>query len=207
MKEIFIMDFDNTVLDTRKCHSLYVNHIYQIKSVPEDFVNNAPIAGVIRKYDTNSSVTDEQALVHLCEEFHTSRAWHMHAEPIDDDVADVLYALSRKYELILATARHDFSEDIVRELLELNFPECVNSIHFVHRRIAYGQYTRTPKRNFVELLGPDRFAAFVDDSVNEIKMMQSLIPSYLFDPWHLHGDVGGILNRTDSWNEIGKLFL
>src|SRR6185312_17434949 len=109
----------------------------------------APIAGVIKKYNTKSNVTDEQALIYLCEEYHTSRECHIHAEPIDDDVADVLYALSRKYELVLATARHDFSEDIVRELLELNFPECVNTIHFVHRRIAHGQYTTTPKRQFV----------------------------------------------------------
>lgn len=206
-KQFFLIDFDNTAVDTRMAHCLYLNHVYGIDSVPEDFVNNASLEAVIKKYDSNSNITDTEALTHLGEYFHTSYDWHKEVMPIDEHVVEILAELSKKYNMVLATARPDSSNEIVRYLLEMHFPKCIEQIHFVHKRLGYGKWDKIPKREFVQSIGPESFVAFIDDSTKEIREMQDVIQSYLFDPWFLHTDVNDIKNRVPNWKKVGNLYL
>ena len=205
-KKIFLVDFDNTSVDTRRAHSLYVNDTYKIQSVPEDFVNNASLSQVIKKYNAESTVTEEEAVAHLGEYFHTSHEWHKEVKPIDEYIAIVLPELSKKYDFTLGTARSDFSEDVVRNLLELHFPKCVGHIHFVHRRKGFGDYDRVRKREYVETIGPEKFACFVDDSTKEIQRMGNIIPSHLFDRWNLYTNIE-VSSKMFNWKEIGDKYL
>ena len=208
MKPFFLTDFDNSVLDTRRCHSSYINNTYGIKSIPEDFVNNASFAEVIKKYNEDSIVTDNEVLLHLGECFHSSFRWHREILPIDKYVARVLFELSKKYNVVIATKRPDFSAHVVRELLEEYFPKCISFVHFVNRRISHNKYEEIYKPDFVRSLGADRVVSFVDDSTEEIKMMQDLIPSHLFDPWFLFKNEINIKNQlVHDWDEIGDLYL
>jgi hypothetical protein len=49
--------------------------------------------------------------------------------------------------------------------------------------------------------------AFFDDSPKEILRVQSIIPSYLFDPNRLHDDLQDVNNRVHGWKHIGEVFL
>ena len=208
MKKKFLIDFDNTPVDTRKCHSDYVNYTYDIQSVPEEFVNNASIASIIKKHWKDFDISDVEVMEHMGVYFHTSTNWHKNAKPIDEHVCNILTELSKKYELVVATARQDRSEKLVRHLLELHFPLCViEKIHFVHTRVSHEKFIHIPKRQFVQEVGPNKFVCFVDDSTKEIKNMQDLIPSHLFDAWNLFENVSDIQSRVSSWKTIGELYL
>lgn len=203
-----LVDLDNSTFDTREAHANYMNHTYGINSVPTDYINNASLAEVIKFYKPESIVTDDEALIHLGEYFHTSHDFHECVRPIDEYMPEVFTELTRKYDLIIGTARSSMSLAVLQRLFELHVKKAaISHMHFVHTRTEYGKYEIVTKRQFVESIGTEHFAGFIDDSTKEMSRMGNIIPSHLFDAWGHHVNVPNIQSRVETWKTIGDIYL
>lgn len=62
------------------------------------------------------------------------------------------------------------------------------------------------KRDFIADF-PGEKVAFFDDNPRDVREVQTVIPSYLFDPQGHHISETDIPNRVRSWKEISDLLL
>lgn len=206
MKPYLFFDFDNTKFHTTPALMSYINRRWNINSIESDYIDkNDDIELIIRKYRNNIKISREEVYEDLGNNFNNSIVEHERVEPLKD-MCGIVTLLSEKYNMWTVTARQKEGMLVIMHILNKYIPKCISGVHCVWEHMGNGEFKETSKRSFIESM-PGQNIAFVDDSPKEILKMQSLIPSYLFDPNRIHEDLIGIDNRIYSWKEIGEKFL
>lgn len=206
MKPNLFFDFDNTKFNTTPALMLYINQRWNINSIESDYIGkNDDLELVVGKYRTDIEINRNEVYEDLGRDYNKSIVRQKDVPSIKN-MRRVIKLLSKKYTLWTVTARQKEGMHVIKYLLDKHIPGCISGIHCVWERKASGISIETSKKDFIESISGEK-VAFIDDSPKEILKMQSIIPSYLFDPSKLHENLTGINNRIYSWNEIGKKFL
>lgn len=207
-KSTLFLDFDGLKFDTLNVHVEYINKRYGIKTTPADYKNNPGLDSVIKRYlpkEKHATINREEIYLDLGENLNGSIELHAKVFPIEG-VQEILPLLAQKYTLWTVTARQHTSIPVIRHLLDIYVPNCISGIHCVWKHVGNYEFEGISKKEFISNFVGEK-VAFIDDSLNEIREMQDIIPSYLFDP-HGHNDsVKNVQYRVRSWEEIGKIFL
>ncbi len=206
MKPHIFFDFDEMKFHTTPALVAYINRRWNITSTPEDYINNGDhLDTIIKKYRKENAPSWDEAYKDLGQNYAGSILHHETVEPAEH-MCTVIKKLSKKYTLWTVTARQRNSLHVIEHLLNKHIPDCISGIHCVWDTNAQGEFIDHSKKDFMEKV-PGEKIAFFDDSPKEILKTQSIIPSYLFDPNRLHGQLTDIRNRVHSWKEIGDLLL
>ncbi len=207
MKKLpLLLDCDDSLFRTKEHHLEYINSRYGIATVLSDYTNNPSIDTVLRKYLPGDQIFDPTEIyLDLAKNFLESIEQHSTVFPIEG-VREVIPKLAKKYELWIVTARPVSCRHVVQHLVNTYIPNCIHDMHFVWKYLPEQGFVDHPKRKFMEGI-QKKPVGFLDDSVTEILKVQDFVPSYLFDPHHLHDAVLGINNRVHSLYEFGDIYL
>ncbi len=204
-KPTLFLDFDGLKFDTISAHMEYMNARYNIPSIITDYANNPSLELVVRKYITTHPITREEAYKDLSDNFLQSLELHEVIQPFEG-MCEVVKELSKKYSLWTVTARQKSGLHVIEHLLNKHVPECISGIHCVSEHLGKNKYNEISKRSFIENFEGAK-VAFIDDSAHEIKLVQDIIPVYLFDPLGMNDHDTSITHRIRNWEEIGNIFL
>jgi hypothetical protein len=198
-------DFDGVKFDTTQHHVDYINNRFAIKSVISDYINNPPLDKIVKKYLPEDTEIDATDLYRgLSKLFLDSIDSHETVFPIDGMV-QTIFSLSKIYNLVTVTARPDSGRHVIEHMLHKYVPGCISEIHCVWT-YKNNEFVPVTKKEFIQNY-PGKKVAFLDDSATEIKKLQEIIPSYLFDPCGYNDHETTIQRRVRSWQEFGNLFL
>ncbi|MFA6158221.1 MAG: hypothetical protein WCV82_04040 [Candidatus Paceibacterota bacterium] len=204
-KPILFFDFDDTKIDTIPAIVSYINGHYGIPSVYADYVNGPSLELIINKYlPRERHVSPEEAYLNHGKNFQCSIDIH-EGIPAMDGMIEVVPLLAQQYEIWTVTAREKVCQPVIKHVLDKHVPGCIAGIHCVWE-YRDGAYHGIQKRDFISSFKGEK-VAFFDDSPKEILAVQDVIPSYLFDPRHLHDHMRDIQLRVRSWREISEILL
>ncbi len=204
-KPNFILDFDNVLFYTWFAHLSYLNEIYGINTVLEDYLDSPPLTSLVNKYLPGRNITSPEFYVLFEEDFSKSLERHKDVFPLKG-MPEVLSEIKKKYKLWVVTARTENSLHIMKYLIDKYIPNCLEEIYFVRKYIGNGNYERSPKINLIEKI-PEKKVAFIDDCLREVTATKDILPSYLFDQHNFYRDVDKGVKVVKNWEEIGNLFL
>lgn len=205
-KKNFILDFDNTFVDSNPAHVRWMNIHYEMESKASDYINNPSLELVVKKYRPELKVSREQVYEDSFQFFLNSKKIHEDIKPFNGAV-EVIVELSKKYKIWFATARQKRGEGVIRHVIDKHIPGCVAGIHCVWNLIAPGVYNERPKKNFIVGGLTGDTVAFVDDLPKEVIAVQDHVQSFLFDPFNLHQNNENVINRVRNWNQLGDILL
>jgi len=207
MKEgnIFL-DFDNTKFNTNPMFRDYFNERYRIQSELKDYANNPDHQLVLRKYlPAGACPTEIEYYQDIRDNLFSSIERHDTVHPVEG-MAETILLLAERYKIWIVTAREKSSMPVIEHLINKHIPGSISGIHCVWDHKGNGIHHKTSKIEFVWNIEGKKIA-FLDDSVKEVLEMQTLIPSYLFDPAGINDHIKDIQHRVRSMKEFGKLFL
>lgn len=204
-KQNLFFDFDGMKFNTLPALVAYVNHRYEINTLPSEYIgNNDSLDVIIKKHSPNVNLSWEDIYIDVGKNFHSSIEWHEEVKPMDG-MCEVISLLSSKYKLFTVTARQKPGINVIQHLLDEYIPGCISHIHCAWEHHPVKGFIETSKRDFILSVNGENIA-FFDDSLNEIKKTADIIPSYLFDEMNIHEN-SGIENRINHWERIGEMFL
>lgn len=205
LKSAFVSDWDGVLFQTEDAFNAFLMAHYGIR-IPE----NTPHCGYSMETLVLSQIPEENRPTlhafyrHLGSEFLASPHWHKDVEPMEDSV-EVVHELAQKFDFFVATARQPVSSVVVESLTGKHFPDIVRGFHYVYTLHDTGSVA-VPKRQFFERFEPHRRAGFADDNPKEVRSMQGVAPSFLFDPKGYYTHVTDC-ERVTSWRSLGDLLL
>lgn len=207
MKPYLFFDLDETMFLTLEHMVNYINGRHGINSTIYDHIgNNDSLDEVIRKHDPNFNLSWGETYADVGINFHTSIEHHEDVLPMKD-MPKVVKELSKKYRLVIVTARQKVGLDVINYLTHKHIPGCITYTHCVWEHIGNGKFNKImSKREFVKNISGEK-AGFIDDSVHEIMKMKDILPCFLYDPTDHHKSVLHIPNRVTSWEQIRNTFL
>ena len=205
-KPTIFLDHDGTKFDTLDAHLKYLNNKYGIVSIRSDYINNPSLDLVVNKHRPDETpYKGNEVYTDLIKNFLSSKEHHESILPFEGMI-EVVPKLAEKYNLVVVTARPRNAIAIIEYMNEKYIPNCISDIHCVWYQNETQEFRQISKREYIRNYDGEKIA-FIDDSAVEIKLVQDIIPSYLFDPegWNDHDQT--IRNRVKSWHEIADLFL
>lgn len=206
LKPHLFFDFDGLKFNTMPAQIDYINKTYGIQSVITDYSNCSKFEDVIKKYLPHANdITRDSVYTDLGKNFHTSIEHHENVEPFPA-MCEVMRDLSEHYTLWTLTARLDCGIHVIKHLNNKHIPGHIYDVHCVHTEIDGVILAGLSKREFIESI-PGEKIAFIDDSMHEILETKDIIPSYLFDPFRIHGKAPKGCYFVRDWYEIGEEFL
>ena len=198
-------DLDEMKFGTLSAQVAYTNHRWNTETTIDDHIGqNHKLEELVRKHTGMEHLTRDEVYIDFGRNFLASIDWHKQVQPMPY-MQEVMHDLAQKYTLYTVTARQEISLPVIKYLLDTHIPGCITHIHCVYGRIN-NQYIEKPKKDFIASIKGDNLA-FFDDSLSEIRNMQNVIRSYLYDPTNRHEHENDIQHRISSWEEIGKLYL
>ncbi len=203
MDSKYFFDFDDSLFYTKKAIFQYVNTTYGLSLDINKWHCGHSMVEVINNHAQKPLVSHDTFWEDYAKNFLTSYEWHEQVDPMPGMV-EVIRELSRNNNLYIVTARQSASMPTIKFLVDRHIKGCIDGIHCVNKK-EKGIYMPVQKTEYVARHVGNKIA-FIDDNPREIYAMQSIIPSYLFDPNHLHSDITDV-EKVFSWDEIGKKFL
>jgi hypothetical protein len=204
-KKNLFFDFDDMKFITLPLLVSYINKKYGIKTTLNEYLdNNDSLDKIIQEHLPGVLIGYNDIYKDVGENFHASLNWHSDVEPMPH-MSEVMKGLKEKYNLYTVTSRQKVGIGVIQYILDKYIPGCITGVHCVWHYDKTDGFIANPKRNFIENT-PGENIAFFDDSPKEIKKVEDIIPSYLFDPNGLHKD-SETKNRVASWEQIGNMFL
>jgi len=204
-KENIILDFDGTMFNSLPHYIEFINQFYSINSTADDYMNEFSELLIVKKYKPEFVGSDNDFWLSILNNFMMSQDWHNKIKPFPG-MCEVVFALSEKYNIWVATARSKKAAEPVRFLLETHVSDCISGIYFTRHFLD----STGSKAEFVKSL-PGVKVAFIDNSKKEIidmcKECNDQPISYLFDPHNFYANDKEIINRFSGWMDIGEKFL
>jgi 5'(3')-deoxyribonucleotidase len=207
MKPYLFLDLDEMMFATLQHMVDYINKRHGINSTIHDHIGqNDTLDSVIKRYNKDYNLSWGETYMDVGINFHASLEIHKNVLPMEG-MPEAVKQLSKKYRLVVVTARQKAGYEVIRYLLNKHVPGCITHIHCVWEHIGNGRFNEImSKRKFIESVSGKK-TGFIDDSVHEIKKLMSVLDCYLFDPTNLHESVPGIPNRVHGWDHIHNTFL
>jgi 5'(3')-deoxyribonucleotidase len=205
MKPALFFDFDEVLFSTREISLRFFREHYGA-TIPNDmyFCGHSLETLIMEQIPQEQRPTKDEFYQYFSHELLASFERHKNLEPIVG-AQEVINELAKKYNLYVATARHECSKAVVRHLVDSFFPGKLIDIHHVWRYDKLIGFHGIPKRDFVSR--HETRIGFIDDNPKEIRDMSGITEAFLFDPFGYHIDETDISNRVTSWEEIGNIFL
>ena len=189
-KKKFGIDFDDVLIDFVAHMTEYHNNTYNTSFTRENYTTR-------NLHDTWK--TSEEEAINRVKDFVISES-HKGIPPMEG-ATGVLNRLSKKYELIIITARDKAEIDAVQYLIEKHFGNIFSSVHFLYdngvKEKTKGQLCKDLEIDF-----------FIDDSITNVQnTSEAGITTFLFDaPWNRDFSDSNI-TRVHSWKEIEEILL
>ena len=204
-KSNVFLDFDDLIVKTKPAVISYVYDRYGVKITDSEYYNeNGSLHDVIKRYNPHLSVTFNELYLDYGKNFLASLEWNRNI-PLMEDVQEIIPMLSRKYNLFIVTARQKIGLEVIDKLTVEFFGKCFKEIHCVWEWVDDVGFCESSKKSFISKVQGEK-VVFIDDSKKEIKKMENILPTYLFDPEGLCKPENGI-NIVRSWKEIGTILL
>lgn len=208
MKADLILDFDDTLFQTKREIILFLNKYFDIQipiNANEYVCGNSFHELVMKHLPSTYNLSKEELYEIFGSQFLASERWHEHVLPVVGAL-EIIPQLAQRYTLHIATARQKSSKPVVDMLLEKFFPGLISSTHFVWEHLGDCQFQGVPKKDFVKTLRNP--IGYVDDNPREtLDMMGVVSHVVLFDPEGYHSTNADASHRVSHWNEVGRLFL
>lgn len=202
MENILILDFDETMFQTKKLEIKYIEKIYNLKIDHYKYQKYGKIIAINVKKQNIITNYSSFWRNHL-EMYQTDIFFHKLIEPFPDMIKTV-QDLSKKYKIVIATGRINISKFVIQDILDKFIPNCISDIHCVWRT-ENGKHIKSSKKEYVKQLEGKKIA-FLDDNIDELIEMDNLIPCYLFRPY-LNSVPHKNIQIISSWKEISGKFL
>jgi 5'(3')-deoxyribonucleotidase len=198
-------DLDGMKFDTVGAHMEYINQRYGINSIITDYLDNPSLEKVVKKYRPDFAGTRDEVYRDIQKNLLYVIDAHKEIKPFPGMV-EVITEVTKKYNLFTVTARPRQGIQVIEYLLETHIPGAIGHVHCVWNHTTDG-VIESPKHEFIKSVKGDN-VAFFDDAPNEIRKMEGIIKSYLFDPQrHYDGQHKDLAFRAYSWYEIGDILL
>lgn len=175
--------------------------------------NEALLVHANRKYNKNIKIDDIDTYLFLEEKFGVSgeevvstlnnfffHADHIEASP-NSEAIDVVNNLSKKFDLLIITAKPETLKDSTNEWLNKHYTNMFSELHFANH---FGLTEKKRKKSEIcQELGID---IFVEDSLGNALDVSSVgIPVLLIDKkWNQDDNLPDLVKRVHSWSEIEK---
>ncbi|MEI7451637.1 MAG: HAD family hydrolase [Candidatus Falkowbacteria bacterium] len=204
MKSNIFFDLDGTMINYLPVYVEFMNSFYDIKSQPDDYIDNQAPYFVIKKYRPDFQGSNYEVWFNVLHNFHMSYEWQDKIQPFPD-MCEVVRRLSKSYNLWVVTARPKNSLDTTKFLLEKHVSGCIRGICCVFEFVG-GEISSWSKHDFVKDM-PGRKILFIDDSKSEIVKMGDIVPSLLFDPFSSYINDRDAISRISAWKEIEPILM
>lgn len=207
MKPYLFLDLDETMFSTLNHMVNYINDRHGINSTVDDHIgNNDSLDEVIRRHKPDFNLSWGETYADVGINFHASIEKHDSVLPMQN-MPRVVKELSKKYRLVIVTARQKIGLPVINHLIDKHIPGCIAHTHCVWEYVGNGKFNEImSKRAFIKNISGKK-AGFVDDSVHEVMKLEDILPCFLYDPTNQHKTVPHIPNRLHSWEQIGNTFL
>lgn len=187
-KQILVVDWDNTVIDTSKTiinlhNKLFENKIEYIEEHDWKFkpmINTDEELKELFKLFDNEHFYDEDVLV-----------------PIENSI-EAIKLLSEVYKIVICSKHENSRRELTKNYIEKTFEGYDVSIEFVDNFEDKG-----------ELFKDKNVLAVIDDKIECFKGFDKWVIKILFGnyQWNKHCLIIGSSYRTDSWNMIIAIFV
>lgn len=204
-KPLLFLDFDGLQFNTTPVTMNYINERYGINSLPFEYADHFNPLDLLKKYGAQHIPTWNEFWLDIGINCIASIKHHEFCQPMEGFV-EVVKELSLKYEIWTVTARQKSSHVVVQYLKEKYIPNIITGVHHVWEELPDRTFKSVFKKDFIDTFQGEKIA-FIDDSPTEILALQETLPSFLFDPCHVHTKKEDIKIRVHSWYEIGDRLL
>jgi len=207
MKPTLFFDFDDTSIVTRDAIRLYFKQRYGVDLPEGSYLHGKCIWKLINDFlPPDQMISRDAFYLDWRDGFLTSQEWHKNVRPVEG-ADNVIRRLARRYQLWIVIVRQQASSKLVSQLCQKFFGQCISGFHFVWSGDGHNSsWKEESKKDFIAGFPGDK-VAFFDDSPDEIRNVQEVLPAYLFDPVGYHAEASDIRCRVKSWDEIATLLL
>ncbi|KAG0241337.1 hypothetical protein B0O80DRAFT_434960 [Mortierella sp. GBAus27b] len=205
-RKVIAVDLDEVLAKTLVAVAEFHNDTYGTSLVMDDFIS----------YDCSKvwGGTREESIAKW-RLFFDSPYFHK-VEPVEGSLETLKLLKSRRYSLVIVTARQQFVADLTKKFVDRHYPGIFESIYFANHFL-----TEEEKRTFVSkpksVICRDVHAQLlIDDSIeNAMEVAKAGIPVLLFDlkgsyKWNKipdgHPPLSDKITRVTSWKEIQAWF-
>lgn len=207
MKPTLFFDFDDTLVDTQPVMRDFIAEYYGVRLPDDLYLCGNTLWKIVNSYlPPERQIPHDQFYEDWAEKFLISH--EVHSKVTTMNRADVhIPRLASKYNLWIVTARQEGGLSVVTRLCQRLFGQHIQGIHFVWRRLSKNEFKLImSKKDFIASF-PGEKVAFFDDNPGEVREVQSILPTFLFDPFGLHLEVPDVKFRVESWDEIAEILL
>lgn len=205
MNKTLFFDLDETKFKTLPAQVAYLNSTYKLNvSESEYLANKCKLDLILKTHRPDLTLSFDEIYRNYSRDFLESHDRHKDILPMEG-MPRILPLLAKKYTIVDVTARQKSGLLVIQHLLRKYVPGCVSYIHCAWEYQEGKGYVNVSKKDFI-MNFPGEKIAFFDDTLHEIEDTKDIIPSYLFGPTNLHLNAERI-NRAESWEHIGDMFL
>lgn len=206
MRPVLFFDFDNMLVDTDQMQRDFILKEYGVNLPRDVYLCGNSLCEIVNSFlPPDRQVEKHQFYDHWCNNLVMSHKLHEPVKPIPG-VMEYLPRIARRYDSWVVTARVLSGRSVAEKLCLKFFGDAISGMHFVWSNGESKTRVERSKKDFIANFSGHK-VAFFDDNPGEIRKVQGVIPSFLFDPLGIHKEERDIPHVVRSWSEIARTLL